>query len=89
MRGDYYKQGKSWARVYNTSIDRLKSWDNTNISITLERPESGISMQVYVKNLFNNTPITDSFINSDDSGLTTNVFTLDPRIIGFSMMKNF
>jgi outer membrane receptor protein involved in Fe transport len=89
LRGDYYKQGKSWARVYNTSIDRLKSWDNTNISITLERPESGISMQVYVKNLFNNTPITDSFINSDDSGLTTNVFTLDPRIIGFSMMKNF
>jgi iron complex outermembrane receptor protein len=89
LRGDYYRQGKSWARVYNTEIDRLKAWDNSNISITLERPDSGFSMQVYVKNLFDNAPITDAFINSDDSGLTTNVFTLDPRIIGFNVTKSF
>lgn len=89
LRGDYYRQGKSWARVYNTAIDRLKAWDNSNISLTLERPESGFAMQLYVKNVFNNTPITDAFINSDDSGLTTNVFTLDPRIIGFNVSKKF
>ncbi|WP_255211435.1 TonB-dependent receptor domain-containing protein [Sphingopyxis granuli] len=89
LRGDYYRQGKSWARVYNTAIDRLKSWDNANISMTLERPDSGFAMQLYVKNVFNKTPITDAFINSDDSGLTTNVFTLDPRIIGFNMSKRF
>jgi hypothetical protein len=28
-------------------------------------------------------------VNSDDNGLTTNVFTPDPRIIGFSMSKRF
>jgi outer membrane receptor protein involved in Fe transport len=89
LRGDYYRQGKSWARVYNTAIDRLKAWDNSNISVTLDRPESGFAMQVYVKNLFNKTPITDAFINSDDSGLTTNVFTLDPRVIGFNVTKSF
>ncbi|WP_255247113.1 TonB-dependent receptor [Sphingopyxis sp. GW247-27LB] len=89
LRGDYYRQGKSWARVYNTANDRLKSWDNTNLSVTLARPESGFAMQLYVKNIFNRTPITDAFINSDDSGLTTNVFTLDPRIIGFSVSKSF
>ena len=48
-----------------------------------------LTVQLYVKNLFNSTPITDAFINSDDSGLTTNVFTLDPRIIGFSIAKRF
>jgi outer membrane receptor protein involved in Fe transport len=89
LRGDYYRQGKSWARVYNTAIDRLRAWDNSNISVTLDRPESGFAMQVYVKNLFNKTPITDAFINSDDSGLTTNVFTLDPRVIGFNVTKSF
>ena len=89
LRGDYYRQGESWARVYNTAIDRLKAWDNTNISITLERPESGFSLHAYVKNIFNNTPITDIFLNSDDSGLTANVFTLDPRIFGFAVTKKF
>lgn len=89
LRADYYRQAKSWARVYNTAIDRLKAWDNTNISMTLERPESGFAMQLYVKNLFKKTPITDIFLNSDDSGLTANVFTLDPRIIGFSVLKSF
>src|SRR5690606_32041240 len=79
LRGDYYRQGKSWARVYNTAIDRLRYWDNTNMSIVPERPVDGLAFQLYVKNLFENTPITDAFIHSDDSGLTTNAFTLDPR----------
>ncbi|WP_082006545.1 TonB-dependent receptor domain-containing protein [Sphingomonas sp. ERG5] len=89
VRGDYYRQGKSWARVYNAVNDRLRSWGNANLAVTLERPESGLTFQLYVKNLLDDTPITGAFINSDDSGLTTNVFTLDPRIIGFSMAKKF
>lgn len=89
LRGDYYRQSKSWARVYNTANDRLRAWDNTNLSITLNRPQSDLTFQFYVKNVFNDTPITDAFINSDDSGLTTNIFTLDPRIVGFSIRKGF
>ncbi|WP_447752129.1 TonB-dependent receptor domain-containing protein [Sphingopyxis fribergensis] len=89
LRGDYYRQAKSWARVYNSEIDRLKSWDNANVSVTVERPDSGLAFQFYIKNLFNKTPITDTFLNSDDSGLTANVFTLDPRIVGFSISKKF
>ncbi|WP_212597458.1 TonB-dependent receptor [Sphingopyxis granuli] len=89
LRGDYYRQGKSWARVYNTAIDRLKSWDNANISVTLERQDVGLSFQAYMKNVFNKSPITDTFLNSDDSGLTANVFTLDPRIIGINLLKTF
>lgn len=89
LRGDYYRQGKSFARVYNTVSDRLRSWGSANLAITVERPESGLAFQLYVKNLFDDAPITGTFINSDDSGLTTNVFTLDPRIIGFSVAKKF
>ncbi|QTD57775.1 TonB-dependent receptor [Parasphingorhabdus cellanae] len=89
LRGDYYRQAKSWARVYNSEIDRLKSWDNTNLSLTLDRPDDGLTFQFYVKNVFDKTPITDAFVNSDDTGLTTNVFTLDPRIFGFNIKKSF
>lgn len=89
FRGDYYRQSASWGRVYNTAYDRLKPWDNTNLAITFARPESDLAFQFYIKNVFNNTPISDFFTNSDDTGLTTNVFTLDPRIIGFSVSKKF
>jgi len=89
LRGDYYRQAKSYARVFNTEYDRLKAWDNANLALTLERPESQFAMQLYVKNLFNDTPITNAFTNSDDSGLSTNIFTLDPRIVGFSVTKRF
>jgi outer membrane receptor protein involved in Fe transport len=89
LRGDYYRQAKSYARVFNTEYDRLKSWDNANLAVTLERPDSGLAMQLYVKNLFNDTPVTNAFTNSDDSGLSTNIFTLDPRIVGFNVTKRF
>ena len=89
LRGDYYRQGKSFARVYNTDYDRLKAWDNGNLSLIIEDSSRDLTFQVYAKNIFNDTPITDAFTNSDDTGLTTNVFTLDPRLIGVSVAKRF
>lgn len=89
FRADYYRQSKSYARVYNTAFDRLKAWDNVNLSMTYLRPEWGLTVQAYVKNVFNDAPITDTFVNSDDTGLTANVFTLDPRLFGFSVAKKF
>ncbi|HEY4545167.1 MAG TPA: TonB-dependent receptor, partial [Pedomonas sp.] len=89
FRADYYWQAKSYARIYNTAFDRLKAWDNVNLSATYMHSPWGLSVQAYVKNVFNNAPITDTFVNSDDTGLTTNVFTLDPRIFGFSIAKKF
>ena len=35
----------------------------------------------YLKNVFDTTAITGTFLNSDDSGLTTNVFLTDPRLL--------
>ncbi|OWR01135.1 TonB-dependent receptor domain-containing protein [Sphingopyxis witflariensis] len=89
LRGDYYRQSKSYARIYNTTYDRLRAWDNANLALTLSRPDDALAFQLYVKNLFNDAPITDAFTNADDTGLSTNVFTLDPRIIGFSVSKKF
>ncbi|WKD51255.1 TonB-dependent receptor [Microbulbifer spongiae] len=89
LRADYYRQGESYARVYNTEYDRLEAWSNLNVSATFTQPEWDLQMQLYVKNVFDDAPITDFFTNSDDTGLSANVFTLDPRIVGFSIYKGF
>jgi iron complex outermembrane recepter protein len=89
LRGDYYWQDESYARVYNTEFDRIRSWDNANVSMTLARPRNGLSFDFFVKNVFDSTPITDFFVNSDDTGLTTNVFTLDPRLFALRVTKRF
>ena len=90
LRGDVYWQSDSYHRVYNFEpYDRLKGWHNVNLAVRMERPEDGLALELYAKNLIDDTPITDAFLNSDDTGLTTNVFVLDPRLIGFSITKTF
>jgi outer membrane receptor protein involved in Fe transport len=89
VRGDYYRQGSSYARIYNTAYDKLKGWGNGNIALTLSRPKSDLEFQFYVKNILNDTPITDAYTGPDELGNFTNVFTLDPRIYGFNVKVGF
>ena len=89
VRGDAYWQSQSWARVYNAVNDKLHGWYNANLSVWFERPEDDLKIELYAKNILDKTPITDAFINSDDTALTTNVFVLDPRLIGLSIRKGF
>lgn len=88
-RVDWYWQDKSYHRIYNTEYDRLQDWTNTNLSLWVSNDRIGITVEAYVKNVFNESPITGAFLNSDDTGLSTNVFTLDPRLIGLSIRKRF
>ena len=89
VRTDAYWQSQSWARVYNAVNDKLHGWYNVNLSVWVEQPDWGLRVELYAKNLLDKTPITDAFLNSDDSGLTTNVFVLDPRLIGLNIRKTF
>ncbi|WP_242113270.1 TonB-dependent receptor domain-containing protein, partial [Luteimonas aquatica] len=89
LRADLYYQGKSWARIYQDRIDRLHDWGNVNLSLTWYRPKTDMTVQLYVKNLLDGEAITGTFLNSDDTGLTTNVFIQDPRIVGLSIRKGF
>ena len=89
LRGDVYHQSNSWARVYQDPIDKLHGWYNVNLRLTVAKPSAGLVFEVYVKNLLDATPITGAYINSDNTGLSTNVFSLDPRLIGGSITKKF
>ena len=90
VRGDLYWQSQSFHRVYNTKpYDKLHGWYNANLSMWAENDELGLKVEIYVKNVLDASPITGAFLNSDDTGLTTNVFMLDPRLIGVSVRKSF
>jgi len=89
LRGDFYWQDDSWARVFNSNpYDRIHGYSNLNISLILTS-QNGWQVMGFAKNVLNTTAITGAFLNSDDSGLTTNVFLTDPRLIGVRVTKNW
>jgi outer membrane receptor protein involved in Fe transport len=89
FRADYYWQDYSWARIFNDNpYDRLRGYTNVNLTLILTS-QNGWQVMLYDKNVFNTTDITGAFLNSDDSGLTTNIFTTDPRLIGVRVTKNW
>jgi hypothetical protein len=89
IRGDYYWQDYSWTRVFNDNpYDRLRGYTNVNLALILTSQE-GWQVMGYIKNVFDTTDITGAFLNSDDSGLTTNVFLTDPRLFGVRVTKNW
>ena len=89
LRGDYYWQDYSWARVFNDNpYDRLRGYTNVNLTLIFTN-QNGWQAMAYMKNVFNTTAITGAFMNSDDTDLTTNVFVTDPRLIGLRITKNW
>jgi iron complex outermembrane recepter protein len=89
LHGDFYWQSQSFARVFNDRpYDKIRGYSNVNLALILT-DASGWQVMGYVKNIFDTTAITGDFLNSDDSGLTTNVFLTDPRLYGVRITKHF
>ena len=89
LHSDFYWQSQSWARVFNDKpYDKIRGYSNVNLALILTSA-SGWQVMGYVKNVFDTTAITGDFLNSDDSGLTTNVFLTDPRLFGVRVTKNW
>ncbi len=89
LRGDFYWQSDSFWRVFNDlEYDRLHGYKNLNLTLIFTN-QNGWQVMLYDKNVFNTTAITGAFLNSDDTGLTTNVFLTDPKLIGIRVTKNW
>jgi iron complex outermembrane recepter protein len=89
LHGDFYWQSQSFARVFNDRpYDKLRGYSTTNLALILTNAD-GWQVMGYVKNVFDVTAITGAFLNSDDTALSTNVFTTDPRLYGIRVTKNF
>jgi outer membrane receptor protein involved in Fe transport len=90
LHGDFYYQSEAWARIFNLEgYDKLKAYNNINVALVLANEDAGWKVMAYVKNVLDRDSITGAFLNSDDTGLTTNVFLTEPRLYGIRLTKDW
>lgn len=89
VRGDYYRQGSTYSRPYNTAVDYMPGWGNLNLSLKLSELEQGLDLEFYVKNVTNSRAVTDYIYNDDSLGLTARAYLREPRIYAISVSKQF
>ncbi len=89
LRGDYYHQTKTFARIYNSAADGIKAWSNVNLTLSVENKDLGVEVAGFVKNATKEKAITDFYLTDDSSGLFRNVFYTEPRTYGVSVTKRW
>ena len=90
LHTDLYYQSEAWTRIFNTpGYDKLKAYTNINLAAIFTNEDAGWNIMAYIKNVMDRDSITGSFLFSDDTGLTTNVFLNEPRLYGLRVTKEF
>ena len=89
MRGDYYYQADSFSRIWNVGRDQIDSWENFNLSLVLANTESGLQIEAFAKNLFDEEVITGAYLQDDSPGLYSNAFLTEPALYGVTISKSW
>ena len=89
LRGDFYRQAKSFAQIYNTEYDRLRGYSNVNISLTLESKALDLDIQGFVRNLGNRDSIATTIQTNQLFGVFNQVYLVEPRTYGVRVTKRF
>jgi outer membrane receptor protein involved in Fe transport len=88
LHSDVHWQSQSWWRVFNDlTFDKLHPYFTMNLAAIFTNEDAGWTVMAYIKNVTDETAITGAFLNSDDTGLTTNVFLTEPRLYGLRVTK--
>jgi outer membrane receptor protein involved in Fe transport len=90
LHTDLHWQAESWWRVFNDhEYNKLDEYFTMNLAAIFTNEDAGWNVMAYIKNVTDETAITGAFLNSDDTGLTTNVFLTEPRLYGLRVTKNW
>jgi iron complex outermembrane receptor protein len=90
LHTDHYSQAEAWTRIFNDpGYDKLKAYSNVNLAAIFANEDQGWQIMAYIKNVVDKDNISGAFLNSDDTGLTTNVFLNEPRLYGVRVTKNW
>ncbi len=89
LRGDYYRQSKTFSRIYNSNADRIDGWQNVNLTLTVANQDKGWILEGFVKNATDEEAITDTYLTDDSSGLYRNAFFSEPRTYGMAVTKRW
>jgi outer membrane receptor protein involved in Fe transport len=90
LHTDLHWQAESWWRVFQDhEFARLDEYFTMNLAAIFINEERGWNVMAYIKNVTDETAITGAFLNSDDTGLTANVFLTEPRLYGLRVTKSW
>ncbi len=88
LHTDIHWQSDSYWRVFNDhEYNKLDEYFTMNLAAIITNEPAGWTVMAYIKNVTNETAITGAFLNSDDTGLTTNIFLTEPRLYGLRVTK--
>ncbi len=86
-RWDWYWQGESYAREFNTVGDEIDSWSQHNASLIYQSEHW--TAKAWVRNVMDDDNVTGKYLTSDTSGFFRNYFLTEPRIFGVSLRREF
>ena len=89
VRADYYRQTSSFARMYNTVVDKLTGYDNLNLSLRFQSEANGFEFLLYARNLLSQQVPTVVQVGGDETGGSNIMFGKDPESYGISITKRF
>jgi outer membrane receptor protein involved in Fe transport len=88
LHTDLHWQAESYWRIFQDhEYATLDEYFTMNLAAIFTNEERGWNIMAYIKNVTDETAITGAFLNSDDTGLTTNVFLTEPRLYGLRVTK--
>lgn len=88
-RAQSYWQDDYFARVYNTTNDEIDSWNQTDVSVSLQDIDKKWKLEWFVKNLENSASITGLTVENTLAGRFRLPAVLDPIQYGARIQFNF
>jgi iron complex outermembrane receptor protein len=90
LHADVHWQSESWWRIFDDhEYNHLDAFTVVNLAAIFANEDAGWKVMTYIKNVLDEDALTGAFLNSDDTGLTTNVFLTEPRLYGIRVTKDF
>lgn len=89
IRADYYRQSRSFARIYNDLADRIDAYDNLNVSYRISSEDKGIDFLIYGRSLLSQQNIVNIIVQGDVLGASRIVSGKDRATYGIAITKRF
>ncbi|MEK6540900.1 MAG: TonB-dependent receptor [Pseudomonadota bacterium] len=88
-RFDLTYTGDSYGSIFNSNINRVNGFTQANAQIQVNGPDNRWFARAFVQNIFDSASITGLYVTDQSQGVTTNIFTLDPRRYGIAVGFHF
>ena len=83
-RLDYYWQDEFYTTTFNRPQDLIESWDIYNARFVWNSASDKWSVTAFVQNIEDDDEIAGTYATDPSSGLYTNAFLIEPRLVGLT-----